>query len=120
MIIKKFSLALACLAMSACSFATSADIPSSPSAAANQTVLDEQTALAVELSYQAAGLAVETAVDAGAITGETATKVAALDRKAYAAVRAVRSAYDAGNAESYAQAADIARSRIAAILAELR
>lgn len=119
MILRKFSMAFACLAMSACSLASAPYIPASPSEIANQTALDEQTALSVELAYQAAGLAVRTAVDAGIVKGETAENIATLDGKAYGAVRAVRSAYDAGNAESYAAAADIARSSVAAIVAEV-
>lgn len=86
-------------------------IPSAPVAVADQTVLDEQGALAVELAYKAARLAVETAVDAGLIKGERATKLAELDNKAYAAVLTARRAYRAGNATSYGAA--LAEARIA-------
>lgn len=95
-------------------------LPNAPGELADATLLDEQAALSVELAYQAAGTAVRTAVDAGVLHGEAADKVAALDRQAYRAVRAVRDAYDAGNADSYAQAAIIARRHIAALLALVR
>lgn len=112
----------ASLALCACAPNTSADggLPNAPGDLADATVLDEQTALSVELAYQAAGLAVKSAADAGVLHGDAAAKAAKLDRQAYGAVRAVRDAYDAGNADSYAQAAVIARKQIAAILALIR
>lgn len=92
-------------------------IPTAPVDVANQTVVDEQAALSVELAYQAAALAVTTAAKVGALKGENAAKAAELDNKAYSAVLAVRRAYDTGNATSYAAAASTARSDIAALLA---
>lgn len=107
------------LALSACAgpnAASDGGLPAAPAEIADTTTLDEQVALSVELAYQAAGLAVKTAADTGILRGDAAASVAALDRKAYAAVRAVRRAYDTGNAASYGHAAAIARSEIAALL----
>lgn len=91
-------------------------IPPSPSAVADQTTLDERGAIAVEIAYQAAARAVEALTDAGLIEGAAATRVAEVDRKAFAAVQAARTAYDAGNSASYAEALAKARSEIAALL----
>jgi hypothetical protein len=93
-----------------------AGIPPSPAAAADQTTLDERGAIAVEIAYQAAARAVEALTDAGLIEGAAATRVAEVDRKAFAAVQAARTAYDAGNSASYAEALAKARSEIAALL----
>lgn len=107
----------AALALAGCGLTGLASIPSAPVAVADETVLDEQGALAVELAYKAARLAVETAVDAGQIRGERATQVAALDNQAYAAVQTARRAYRAGNATSYGAALAEARGAIADLLA---
>ena len=91
-------------------------IPPAPAAVADKTVLDEQGALAAELAYKAARIAIETGVDAGLIRGATATKIAALDAKAYAALKIVRQAYAAGNATSYASGLATARAAISDLL----
>lgn len=91
-------------------------VPSSPAAVADQSALDEQAALSVELAYKAARLVVETGVDGGLIKGTLATRIAAYDRRAYAAVIGVRSAYEAGNADGYLSAVQEARAAITAIL----
>ncbi len=91
-------------------------IPPPPGAVADKTILDEQGALAAELAYKAARIALETGVDAGVIRGATAARIAALDAKAYAALRVVRRAYEAGNADSYAAALITARTAIADLL----
>ena len=109
---KRLILALA-LACGACT-----TIPA-PGTVANQTVLDERTALAVELAYKAARLATETATDAGLIRGATAATVARLDRAAYGAVGAVRSAYQAGNAADYLSALTQAQRAVQALVAAL-
>lgn len=112
---RKLALALlAPLALAGC--ATIAALPSSPDQAANATLLDERGAIAVETAYQAAGLALESAVDAGALTGADAVRAAELEQRAYDAVRAVRAAYDAGNAASYTAALANAREAVAAAL----
>lgn len=88
----------------------------SPSDFADKTMLDEQGMLACENFYKAARIAVETGVDAGLIKGEAAAKVAALDNQAYAALGAVRSAYRAGNAQSYKNALREAQAATANLL----
>ena len=87
-----------------------------PSDFADKTTLDEQGMLACENFYKAARIAVETGVDAGLIKGETAAKVAVLDNQAYAALGAVRSAYRAGNAQSYKNALREAQAVIGGLL----
>lgn len=108
------ALAVALPALAGCS--TFGNLPTSPSAAADQTLLDERGAIAVESAYQAAGLALESAVDAGVLTGTNAANAAALERRAYNAVLAVRAAYDAGNAADYQAALTTAREAVAAAL----
>jgi uncharacterized protein YceK len=92
--------------------AGAAGLPPTPQAAADATVLDEQAAIDLELAYKALRLAVETGVDAGLIKGARATQAAALDNKAFAALRVARSAYRAGNATGYLAALAEARSAI--------
>ena len=99
--------------------ASCATIPA-PGQVADQTTLDERAALGVELTYRGARMLAEAGVDAGLIRGERATQIAALDQRAYAAVSAVRSAYEAGNAVSYASAAIAAEEAVAAFLAAIR
>ena len=83
-----------------------------PSVFAERTVLDEQAALGVELAYQAQALSVRTALRSGLLTGANAAKAAAIDAKAYAALKLVRSAYDAGNAQDYVSALLEARNLV--------
>ena len=94
--------------------------PVTPSTIAATTALDEQIAVSAELAYKAARLAIETGVDAGLIKGGRATAVAAADRRAYAAVLAVRAAYRAGNAVSYATAAAEAQNAVSALLSAIK
>lgn len=115
---KRLILAGLALALSAC--ATLPPVPTSPAAIADRTPLDEQAALAVELAYQAAGTAVLTANRAGAVPAALKPRIAAADRKAFAAVQAVRAAYAAGNAPSYAAALVSARAAVADLLTAIR
>lgn len=103
--------ALAGLSLSACNPLTIApgggvlkSIPAAPIEAADQTVLDEQGLLGLELAYKAARLAAETATDAGLVRGGIAVRIASFDNTAYRALGVARRAYAAGNAASYAQA----------------
>ena len=111
-------IAAASLSLASCApmLAAMGGLPPSPAAAADQTRLDEQAALSVELAYQAANQAVSFAVDLGFIRGERATRLAAIDRRAYRAVLTARVAYDAGNAASYGAAVVTARAEILALL----
>ena len=118
--IRTFLAALAVCVLAACGSTTTPGAIPTPSDVADTTVLDERAALAVELAYKAETLALETAVDAGLLTGENAAKAAALDARAYAAVKAVRAAYDAGNAESYPEAILGAHAAISEALAAIK
>lgn len=88
-----------------------------PAALADQTKLDEQIAIGAEAMYRGARMLVEPLVDAGVIRGRTAGRFRTLNREAFDAIRAVRTAYDAGNARSYAAAAERASGAIAKLLA---
>lgn len=112
--------AMVLVLLSGCAGLGSVASPPPPVELANRTVLDEQGALAVELAYKAARLAGETAVDAGLVKGATAQRVAALDLQAYSAVLAVRQAYRAGNAASYAEALVRGQSAITELIAAMK
>lgn len=116
------TLIIAPLALSLCGCAglsALSQLPPAPVTAANQTVIDEQAAISVELAYQAAARAVSLAVDLGVLRGEAASRVAELDRRAYRAVLTARAAYDAGNATSYGAALATARAEITAMIAAI-
>ncbi len=83
---------------------------------ADNTVLDEQGLIALELAYKAARLAGETLVDAGMIRGETALRIGKLDKAAFAALDVARGAYRASNAASYQAALNEGQAAIAALL----
>ena len=102
--------------VAACSPGMLAEPPGSPSDLSNSTALDERAALGVELAYSAARTAVEIGVDAGLIKGETATRVANLDELAYQSVLGARAAYEAGQADSYAEALIRARDAVSRLL----
>lgn len=88
-----------------------------PSDVAAKTKLDEQALLGVELAYKAARIAVGVAVDSGAIVGARKAVWRDYNRKAYQAVTAAETAYDAGNAADYAAAVTNAQTLIAQLLA---
>lgn len=88
-----------------------------PAAVADSTIVDERAALSLELAYKAARIAVETSVDAGLIKGPTAELFDVRNDRAYAAVKAVRAAYQAGNSQDYLTMAAIARIAISDLLA---
>jgi hypothetical protein len=93
-------------------------IPSSPSAVASTTVLDEKGAIGVELAYTAAAKASSVAIRSGAVTDPAViAHIGQLNEKAYAAVKAVRAAYAAGNSDSYITAFSDARTSIADVTA---
>lgn len=76
----------------------------SPAAMAGATVIDEKALAGAELAYKAMRTAGVIAVDAGALKGDDAARIADLDNRAYAALIAARTAYQAGNARDYASA----------------
>ena len=106
------------LGLVACSAVTS--VVPSPSAIADRTVLDERHALRVEQVYQASATVVLAANRLGLIPASTRSRIKAADARAYAAVRAVRAAYDASNAKDYAAARTIAEKAVADLLAAVR
>lgn len=95
--------AVAALALAGCGF----NLPqvATPSTVANATVLDEQVGRGAELAYKLGRTVLELAVDTGRVKGATAAKAQDLNRKAYAALLVMRTAYRAGNATGYKQAA---------------
>lgn len=100
------------LALAGCTIGTPP--VTAPAQIADRTTLDEQAALAVELAYQAAATAVL------ATGAEKRADVRAADQRAYAAVKAVRAAYDAGNAASYLAATVSARAAVASLLTAIK
>lgn len=111
--------AVASLGLAAC-VPTIGNLPSTPATVANETLLDERAAIAVESAYAGARTVLEALVDAGMITGTSASRAAELDRQAYSAVQRVRAAYRAGNADSYAEAVNDARRAIAGLLGAVK
>lgn len=98
------------LALSAC--ATVPTIPQSPAAVADATKLDEQAGLAITTGYRAAVAAARLANRVAPFSPSTKARAADLEAKAFAAVAAVRTAYEAGNAASYSAAIANARTLI--------
>jgi len=98
------------LALGACTSIPA--VPPAPVVAADQTKLDEQAGLAITSAYRAAVAAARLANQIRPFSVATKAKAADLDAKAFAAVAAVRTAYEAGNATSYAEAVTKARGLI--------
>ncbi len=111
---KRLFVAMAALCLCACAAVPTP--PPSPAAIADTTTLDEQAANGVELAYKGARTLIEPLVDIGVIRGATAERFRILNRKAFDAVKAVRLAYETGNAKSYAAAAALASTAIADLL----
>lgn len=109
-------LACAPLALTACDFGT----VQSPGSVANTTVLDEKLAIGAELAFKGARTAAEVAVDAGLLKGAKAAQVNVAREKAYAAVQAVRQAYQAGNASTYSDLAEKAQTAVAEFLSAIK
>jgi hypothetical protein len=73
-------------------------VPASPAAIADRTVLDEKFVTSAAVSYTAASKMGTTLVRVGLIDRENFKE---LDRRAYAALGAIRTAYDTGNATGF-------------------
>lgn len=102
--LKIFLTAFAAVFLTACvPTLPSAGLPT-PSTVAEQSILDEQLGIGVELGYKLWRVAVETGVKAGEIKGEKASRVAEIDLQLYNGLLAVRSAYATGNAATYSSA----------------
>lgn len=107
-------LAALALATSGCALL---GIPSSPQAASDATIKDEQAALAVETMYAGWRAFVETGVDLGLIKGDLAARMQVYDNRIYAYVKVARHAYDTGQTASYQAAVNSARNLIAEAMA---
>lgn len=62
---------------------------------AENTIVDEQAAIAVNVAYKAFRLAVETGINAGVVKGSLAGRLAEADQRIFNAVQAVDVAYRA-------------------------
>lgn len=112
-------LALACaLSVITTGCGVTSAVVGGPVVVADQTKLDEQVGLTLTLAYTAAARAAGLAISTGLVK-DTATirHIGALDRRAYAAVVAVRSAYLAGNSANYLAAIAQARAAVGDLLA---
>lgn len=94
--------------------------PTSPGQIANKTVLDEKVGVAIETAYAAAAQAATLAMRGGFVSAERAAEIAKLDKEIYARIKVLRAAYDAGNASSYAQAAETALPLLRELVATIK
>lgn len=102
-------LACAALALSGCGGGIPfPSLGSAPVEAADQTKIDEQTALAFTNTYiavsKAAQLAIRVGAPSGTMSPATVRRIGELDSQFYAAAVAVERAYRGGNASNYAAA----------------
>lgn len=105
---RKLLLALAiCAALPAC-----ATMPLAPADVANATVLDEKVGIAATVGYTAASTLGNRLSRLGVIPR---AQFQALDQRGYDAVIAIRAAYLTGNATSYFEAVEQAKTATAAI-----
>jgi hypothetical protein len=104
------------LALGLCGCATLPPAPP-PAVLADRTRLDEQAGLAITTGYRAAVAAARLANQVRPFDAATRTKAADLEARAFAAVAAVRAAYEAGNARDHAEAVAKARALIERITA---
>lgn len=112
--------ALAILSLAAARVAACAVAPAAPVALADRMTLDERAVLRAEHVYQAAATVALAASQAGIIPASARPTIAAADQRAYAALRAMRAAYAAGNAGSYEQAGREAEAAMNLLLRALR
>lgn len=94
-----------------------ASVPTKPADVANKTSLDERLATGATIAYTAASRLGTALASAGLIDK---ARFKALDQQGYAAVLAVKAAYDAGNSTSYAAAIDRVNAAVAGINALVR
>lgn len=98
-----------CLSLTAC-LGSTASIPTSPSAVADKTTLDEEIGLGATVAYRGAVAAARLANQIRPFNAATKARAAELDNQAFAAIKALRTAYEAGNASDYRAAATKARA----------
>ncbi len=70
-----------------------------------RTRIDDRAAIIAEATWRASGAIVEAGLDVGLLSGGPAERVSRIDAEAELAIGLLRSAYDAGNADSYLAAA---------------
>ena len=104
---KRLFVAMAALCLCACAAVPTPPPP--PVAIADQTTLDEQIGLGATTAYRGAVAVARLANRVKPFSPSTRTKAAELDAKAFAAIAAMRAAYEAGNATDYRTAAGKAR-----------
>lgn len=120
-VLSMFALALLTpMLLAGCNLSSTLPPPSSVSGASH-SVLDEQTGVLVTDAYTAASLAASLAIKTGVVSKPaTVRKIGELDNRAYTAVLAVRSAYQAGNASSYNSAIADARAAVNGMIAAIK
>lgn len=106
--ISRIFLALAAaMTLASCGLATPVNLlPPAPVEVANQTTLDERLGLGAETAYAAAAQALVLKHMLSPFSPEDLATVKALDNKALEALKVVRAAYKAANAEDYRKAYD--------------
>lgn len=118
---KRIALLLAAFALPLSACAVPSAVAGGPVAVADQTKLDEQIGLSLTLAYTAAARAAALAIETGLVKDRAAiARIGDLNRRAYAAVTAVRAAYLAGNSASYLSAITQARGAIGDLLAAVK
>jgi hypothetical protein len=113
-LIRTCFMAVAALSLAACAVGTPGieDIPISPGAVADKTVLDEKAGIAAEAAYQTASVIGMTLATLGFVPVD---EFKAFDNKIYACLEKTRLAYNLGNSDSYLKAADGVKKLSAAV-----
>lgn len=116
---KRLVLLCAALALTGCDVSQRlATIPPAPITVADRTKVDEQLGLSLTLAYTAAARAAALAIETRLVRDPaTIRRIGELDRRAYAAVQGVRTAYLAGNAAGYVEALKGANAAVSELLA---
>ena len=91
-----------------------------PVTVADKTSIDEQSVLAVTLAYEGAALTLDTLIRTRIIKGRDVKAAATLDDKAYHAVAALGTAYDAANAKTQLEAVVLAREAVRELILLLK
>jgi hypothetical protein len=91
-----------------------------PVTLADKTSIDEQSVLAVTLAYEGAALTLDTLIRTRIIKGRDASAAAAIDAKAYRAVAALGTGYDAANAKTQLEALVLAREAVRELILLLK
>lgn len=113
-LIRSCLMAVAALSLAACTVGTPGieNIPTSPGAVADLTVLDEKAGIAAEAAYQTASVIGMTLATIGVIP---VADFKAFDNRIYACLEKTRLAYNLGNSDSYFKAAAGVKTLAAAV-----